>query len=250
MEGLTRIGSNLRRLASWSSSVGNNIGEVPFVGSYLSTLFYRASDYFGVAAEGAYAASSSFDTLARDISGLPQTVERLRDSLTDNIARAIDRVNDQLNSLKNSILSTVNSTISAAVNGVNRTVDNLRASLNDAVSNLKSDLSTVRSRVQNVAAGLASDVWKWIASNVLPAYLANWKNSLQAVVIAWITAATGSLMTEAFKLLVSQWTTFKDRVAWLTEKMLQMMVAEARRFAPVVWSLVEAVTGELSQWKG
>lgn len=249
MQAFNRLGSTFSRVSGWASSVGGAIGEVPFIGGYLSTLFYRAGDYFGTLSGASYEASSWADSVQRSITDLPQTIDRAISRVSSALNATVDRLKNDLSTLRSALQANIDRAVSSTLNTVNRLHDSLKAAMDSAVSALQRDLSAVRSRVSNVGTGLASDVWRWMTSNVLQGYLDTWKGSLQSVVIAWVVAATGTLMTEAFRLLSSQWASFRDRFVWLTEKLITLMTDEARRFAPVLWSLIEAVIAELSQWR-
>ena len=256
---------------TYFADIAIDVKNVPVLGEYLAYPFTLVSVSFSGLSSGFAQASTWSDGISADVSNLLADVSGIISYLNETI---ISTVNGLISSL-NSLYTYAHTTLKGLVDGALTTIGNLseyvyetlKGAVDAAISTAQTAynyaygwltttltdavhrLQAVYDRAFSVATGLALDVWTWITTNRLGAYLDLWRASLRTVVLSWITNSMAFLISKGFTALGNSWASFTTPFTWLLHRLLDLMITGAEGFALQAWALLEAVIEQLSQWE-
>ena len=84
-------------------------------------------------------------------------------------------------------------------------------------------------------------IWSYIRDFKLSSYVDSKIINAKNLILGFIVAALGYLITEAFKFLDNNWDSFKDMFSWLITKIIELISDRADDFADKLFELIEKV---------
>lgn len=254
-------------LRSQFDSTASAISSVPVLGSYLAYPFAWIASCFANLATAAGAAStwsnSVYASASQVFGAIDSTLRSAYPVLTASGSWFFDQIRSRCESYW-SILTATGYQIFQRISGyctqtwsiLSDTRDSLwsytRGQMLAAFAILSSSAYQIFQQVQgyctqtwSILYDTRESLWSWISTSNLQGWAQSWFSGQSTVIINFVTAQWGYLITSVFSFLGSNWVSFESDFAWLVGKLIDLATRRAASFADALWDLVEAVVKKL-----
>jgi len=262
-DGFRSIADLFALLMAYFGGIASQVAGVPVIGEYFATPFNWISSTFGNIAAAFQSVGSWGDSV---ITGTGQAASNILgeieskypiltatpDTVLSWVRSSLESAYPLLTSSGDAIFNLVRPSLEGTFSILGETKESLLAYIKEQIEaayegatlnsfQIFGSIKALCMATWEILTYTPETLWQWLKNAHLDAWAESRFSDMQSVVLGWIESQMGYLITQAFIFLGHNWDSIEHLFVWLCEKLIDLMIRMAERFAGQLFALFEAV---------